>query len=441
MNMHHMIKPAFRPIQYLGNKTRLVEDIASAIASIVEPGRPVADLFSGTSVVGKRLSQRNPVVAVDVQAYADILGRAMLMAEQKDFLGFDAAKFLNRAERFAGRLTRIFAPLIRQEAAALDALSRGDPAPMSDIIEAGSAHLIASGDLSGLPMAVSDLVTEGGKAAADATASLIFGGVYFSYEQAIWLDAVHTAAQEEPERRRWVIVAAMLGAASEAVNTVGKQFAQPIRLLDGQGNGKQLLITRTLRDRSIAILPAFMILIERWRATLPSTSTPNRVVAQPVDTFIASDPGWEAAYADPPYTIDHYSRFYHVLETLIRRDSPTPSRMRKKGVPTIMRGLYREDRYQSGFCIPSKAPGAFDDLFRGVAGRGVPLVLSYSGHTDIEGQRARTISLDELASIAGRHFRWVDVLEPRFEGHRKLNATSRNAATESGSERLFICRT
>ncbi len=31
-----------------------------------------------------------------------------------------------------------------------------------------------------------------------------------------------------------------------------------------------------------------------------------------------------------------------LLETLIRRDNPTPSRMRKKGVPTIMRGLYRE---------------------------------------------------------------------------------------------------
>ncbi len=38
--------------------------------------------------------------------------------------------------------------------------------------------------------AVSDLVAEGGTAAADATASLTFGGVYFSYKQAIWLDAL-----------------------------------------------------------------------------------------------------------------------------------------------------------------------------------------------------------------------------------------------------------
>ena len=30
----------------------------------------------------------------------------------------------------------------------------------------------------------------------------------------------------------------------------------------------------------------------------------------------------EFVYADPPYTRDHYSRFYHVLETLALRDDP-----------------------------------------------------------------------------------------------------------------------
>ena len=31
-------------------------------------------------------------------------------------------------------------------------------------------------------------------------------------------------------------------------------------------------------------------------------------------------------YADPPYTRDHYSRFYHVLETISLFDSPIVSK-------------------------------------------------------------------------------------------------------------------
>ncbi len=136
MNMHHMIRlRSGNPVPRKQNPADRGYRFCHRLTSL--SGEAGGGLFSGTSVVGKRLSQRNPVVAVDVQAYADILGRAMLMAEQKDFLGFDAAKFLIRAECFARRLTRIFSPLIDQEAAALDSLSRGDPAPMSEIIERG----------------------------------------------------------------------------------------------------------------------------------------------------------------------------------------------------------------------------------------------------------------------------------------------------------------
>lgn len=439
MNIHSNVTDRFRPIQYLGNKTRLLEEIAAAVASVVAPERPVADLFSGTAVVGRRLTRRNSVVAVDIQAYSEVLGRAMLQGRTGDLNDFDLVAFLARAEDAAQKLTMAFAPLIRYEDSALAALRDGDAKPISGIIEGGSPLSLFVGG-NDLPDKVAALITRGDPGSIDPTASITFGGVYFSYVQAVRLDALYYAASFEPAPRQDVLIAVLLGVASEIVNTVGKQFAQPIRLLDKQGAQKPLLMQRTLRDRSTDVFGKFIKLLGGWQLALAPDGPVNRVVRATVDEFLAADFEWDAAYADPPYTIDHYSRFYHVLETLVRRDRPVLSSMRKGGVPTIMRGLYREDRYQSDFCVPSRAPRAFQRLFSGVAKRGVPLVLSYSGHVDSTVQRSRTLAVEDLAVLARQSFRSVEITEPSFEGHRKLNSSKSNALTERGSERLIICR-
>jgi len=441
MDVHSTAAPSFRPIQYLGNKIRLLDDIAGAVASVVSPGAPVADLFSGTSVVGRRLSLRNPVIAVDVQAYTEVIGRAMLLTRRDDLDRFEIAEFLSRADEAESSLRRTFAPLIQEEEHALEALRNGDPLPMVRIIENGSPLSIAAGStaVTNLPSGVRRLLaaTPG---PSDPTATLAFGGVYFSYAQSIQLDALYHAAAGEPRALHDVLVASMLGVASEIVNTVGKQFAQPIRLLDRHGGEKPILVERTVRDRTLNVRNLFVTFYERWRLLLPKELRSCRVARQEVDEFLRDESVWEAAYADPPYTIDHYSRFYHVLETLVRRDRPVLARMRKGGIPTIMRGLYREDRFQSDFCVPSRAPDAFRRLFEGVAARGAPLVLSYSGHTDTPSQRPRLLPIGELVAIARRNFSSIEVTEPQFEGHRKLNSHRRNVGMERGSERLLICR-
>lgn len=440
MNMHSKVPRPFRPIQYLGNKTRLLDDIAAAVASVIGPDAPVADLFSGTGVVGRRLAARNSVIAVDVQAYSEVIGRAMLQTSRNDLDGFNLDAFLARADESEAALTCLFAPLIKEEEEALASLRRGNPLPISMLIERGSALSaeLDSAEYLRFRSVLGKLLTAK-PAKNDPVATLAFGGVYFSFRQSIRLDALHCAAASERSPRRELLIATILGVASELVNTVGKQFAQPMRILDRQGVPKPMLMERTLRDRSLDGRQLFIELFDRWRSTLPTEVRPSRMVRQDVETFLEADGDWQAAYADPPYTIDHYSRFYHVLETLVRRDRPTFARMRKNGVPTVMRGLYREDRFQSDYCVPSRAPAAFERLVKGVARRGAPLVLSYSGHVD-SAQRARTLPLETLIAIARSNFRSVEVTEPHFEGHRKLNASNRNVTTERQSERLIICR-
>ena len=83
-------------------------------------------------------------------------------------------------------------------------------------------------------------------------------------------------------------------------------------------------------------------------------------------------------YLDPPYTTDHYSRFYHVLETLVKYDYPSLERKKYHGEMRIMNGRYRNDRFQSNYCIPSKGYGEFERIIKMINKTGAAIVMSYS---------------------------------------------------------------
>lgn len=91
-------------------------------------------------------------------------------------------------------------------------------------------------------------------------------------------------------------------------------------------------------------------------------------------------------YADPPYSAVHYSRFYHVIETLVRYDHPVIK----------YKGRYRDDRHQSPFDKKTEVKNAFKLLFEGVRNRKSHLVLSYSDNG--------IISEEEILSIGNAVF-------------------------------------
>ncbi|MYD86067.1 MAG: modification methylase, partial [Acidobacteria bacterium] len=72
-------------------------------------------------------------------------------------------------------------------------------------------------------------------------------------------------------------------------------------------------------------------------------------------------------YADPPYTRDQYSRYYHIHETLLQYDYPTSSGS----------GRYRPDRFQSPYSMKTRVGNAMEDLVSRCAKLGSTLVLSY----------------------------------------------------------------
>ena len=123
------------------------------------------------------------------------------------------------------------------------------------------------------------------------------------------------------------------------------------------------------------------------------------------------------------------------------RDEPevATTTIRSNGVPRLSRGVYRLQRHQSPFCIPSKAAGAFEHLFVGVAKRHIPLVLSYSPYQASTRNRPRLLTIDQLLGIAEQHFNKVELLPVDGVSHNKLNVTERNVNVECHAEVLISC--
>jgi adenine-specific DNA-methyltransferase len=421
-----------------------VLDAIGDAVDLVDPARgPVVDLFSGSGVVAAALARTRDVVAVDVQEYARVLASALLAPARLTYAEGDA--LAARAKALADERTDAIQALIRHERLAAAALVDGDAEPLCEIVEHGSLRACELGQ--GPDSAFAEVLEEASEALAclpvDSTIMEYYGGVYFGYEQALELDALLTVARTLNDREwRDTAIAAVLGAASECVTSVGSHFAQPIRprAKDGQPKVRALLTLARRRKRSAT--EAFADRLRSY-ARLSGAASVGTAVRQDYRDFLeACDGDVGVVYADPPYTRDHYSRFYHVLETMARGDRPELSTVTVAGRTSLSRGLYRQDRHQSSFSIRSQVPEAFRALLDGVRRIAAPLVLSYSpcvGGT-VARPQPRMLTIPELSELALEAFDSVDVVSAGRLSHSRFNAERVNGEIDQEAEVLLICR-
>ena len=431
----------WRPIHYLGSKLRIVQPLRLAIDQVDPDQGTVCDLFAGSGTVAAALSATREVVAIDIQEYSRVLCSAVL--NPPTVTKNDADKFIARAFG-ADHQRRLAAasPLVEHERKCLELALRGDAELICQLIEHASIVALSENPVSGqLQIAqrravklLSDI---------DERHTLIvrhYGGLFFSYFQAVALDSLLIAAHAEKPERRDSFLAAVISTTSEIVNTVGKHFAQPIRARDSDGVPKRHLIAKIIRDRELDVASLFAESLERYRS-LPQTGRKHCAIrADFADALAAVGKNVGVVYADPPYTRDHYSRFYHVLETMCLWDDPGVSTTRiRADREKFSRGMYRADRHQSPFCIKSRAPGAFEQLFGATRDLRIPLVLSYSPYATDRNAHPRVMTVEHIRSLANKYFARVETISAGRFSHMKLNAAHLHIDASAEAELIFLC--
>jgi adenine-specific DNA-methyltransferase len=178
-----------------------------------------------------------------------------------------------------------------------------------------------------------------------------YGGHYFSQAQALWLDAYRASLPPDTSRRR-VALAALIHAASICAAAPG-HTAQPFQ---PTATAKKFLFEAWQRDigrATEAALEAF--------CALHAAQIGAACVANANDAALEVTEG-DLVFLDPPYSGVHYSRFYHVLETVAHGHCGE--------VSGVGRYPATKDRPKSDYSVRTKSANALDHLLGSIADRG-----------------------------------------------------------------------
>jgi adenine-specific DNA-methyltransferase len=389
-------------IRYMGNKRALAAEVA-VICQDLEPSLRLVDLFGGMcNVAGAVAPAARTVCVNDVQHYAELAARCVIAAPTGPPCPDAVATTLRPAFiSNRGSLRKRFAGPLRQE---------------RDALAAATPQSLTNGE-SSWPNAATDDDVAREVAALSLNAevpyrlcTLTFAWGYFGLAQSIDLDslrfAIDTGARSgrfTAADARWLRLA-MLQTASRVASTAG-HFAQFLRPSTAAATARIVMCRRR---------PIWDWFIEDVGALMPYGSPSwrrrNRVLRGDALTLVENlaacaptTPG--IFYADPPYSKEHYSRFYHVLETLERYDYP----------PAIGAGRYRPDRFHSDFAIATKVQEAITRLFAAVAGMHSTLIFSYPSTGLLTAGRGI-----EVCDLLYEHFANVRLAVDRAATHSTL---------------------
>lgn len=431
----------FRTLNYLGSKLRLLDFIEENIARVTPKGSGVCDLFAGSGCVSYKMSRLFSVVSCDIQGYSKVICNALI--NECSISDEDVSSLLSAFNtEFAKRLDSSFRDIITIEH---EAIENKNVELLTTILESGSAEIarLEKRDspiynmLCRVNQSLSDYELNNEK----SLISRYFGGVYFSYRQSVDLDILLEAIHKITDtNKRNVYLAALLSTASDIVDTVGKHFAQPIKARDSKGNIKSNIVyNKAIKDKTINVLSLYKEWLNHYIVLPRSKNQHMATQSNYLECLLNLPDNVKTIYADPPYTRDHYSRFYHVLETMTLRDSPEISTVKIHGKTRISKGIYRKDRHQSPFCIMSQAPNAFRELFKIASETGRNVLLSYSPYDETKKTHPRVVTMQQLTDLAKEYFSCVEIKSAGYFAHNKLNSTEYFLEASDEAEVLIVC--
>lgn len=416
----------------------MVDAILTESIRLAPTGGVALDLFSGMGAVSAALSHSYNVFAVDVQEYARVVCSALLSKTGNDW----DASFFSEAREYRNAFRHIYGPLIRYEQTAMDDKPGADDR-MAELVEHGCLlPEYATAHSDGLNDAIeSSLINRSSASAMDLSYDSVvryYGGTYFSYEQAVDIASLRAAADCSPDDARDRYLACVICSASRCGSTLGGQFAQPLKVRTRDGKLKVSAIRKAREQRAKSIFK----IAGGSLAEISETSQdglPGRAFKSECTSFMQQlKEDVDLVYADPPYSRYHYSRYYHVLETIALADEPSLSLNPATGKPAI--GIYRSDRYQSPYSTRTGAIAAFESLFEAVEMHSRNLILSYSPYPEKKRATPRMVTIDLLDDLAHRFFKHVDIKPVSGVKHSKLTRASAFLDSSAISEVLIICR-
>lgn len=395
-------------ISYMGTK----RELASVVSKTVESAKDgiFLDAFSGMCSVGEAIGTARQVWSNDTQVFAWHVAQALFASHDEPPSVLAAAeilfpRFIAHKNSLSATLTLSLAAEVHHEVSA-------------NFKESQIRYPKISACLAKeLPLLMGRRQSLFARLYADS---------YVGVKQAIEIDSIVASINNaknnkllSPDQSRWLTIA--LGRAVLKCSSTTGHFAQYLQPKEGS---YQTFINQ--RRRSIwegwleSISKLTPVGCERWRS---ANKTFNEDSISLVHRLSKDKIRPAIIYADPPYTDDQYSRYYHLLETLILYDYPKVSG----------KGRYRGKRFQTAFSMRSTVVQAFTDFVTGVAATGADLILSYPSNGLLH-----EAGSDPLV-ILKTHFRQTECSFVVPHKHSTMGA-SKGPAAERVTEFIYMAK-
>lgn len=207
-----------------------------------------------------------------------------------------------------------------------------------------------------------------------------YGGHYYSPHQSVWIDALRSTMPASSLAHS-VALAALIQASSECAAAPG-HTAQPFQPTK---TAKPYLLDAWKRDVPARTKRALELLCSTYAKQRGKASSGD---ANEAAKNLASG---DLVFVDPPYSGVHYSRFYHVLETIARGGCGE--------VSGVGRYPAREERPRSKYSVSTESNAALNDLLTTLSERDTTVILTFPDHECSNG-----LSGEDVIGLAREHF-------------------------------------
>ena len=437
MELLNTTTPCFRPIQYLGNKLRVLDEICDAVNSLIGHNGVVADLFTGSTIVAQALAgYGHSVTTVDSQLYSKVLANACLSIGRiqnetciaDEFIRYPLPESTEKKFELWGKyadieekmLTKDDSDGLRELYDQLPLIWRDKNDPNFGLAE----KKITCSSYNTMP-----LITK------------IYAGYYFGIKQALELDRLrHTIFLLHKSHliSDWqmnVALASLLSAASAVVHSAGKHFAQPLSTSRTRNNNFK--DKRLLQDRKISVEDSFKHCCAMINQLIVGNGSQHNAYCDTAEHFLETNKcNFDLLYLDPPYTAQQYSRFYHILETICTYKPPN---LLNNG--QITTGLYPSTRFKSAFCSKVNALPTMKKIIQKAKESNTCLLISYSFSNPGSYGNARMISFKELLEVCKQQYGSVAVESSKMKHrYRQFNNKHNTNEQRNDPEVLISCK-
>lgn len=405
-------------ISYMGTKKYISPSVSKIVADIDDSG-PFLDLFSGMCSVASSIKDR-PIWCNDIQLFANYVAKARFIEKSQPISYFEIENhLLTHFEHNFRKLEKRFKKNLK-----LERIMLSSGAKLSDIevFNLGIPHVQKDRHLEQERKRLAKKT----RTSPWRLFSITYAGGYFGINQCLEIDSIRFAIESAydlcniSKGQYFNLLVALATTLSRCATTTG-HFAQYLKIKE---NNSRYFLSQ--RRRSIW-LEWISIVNEHASQNVVNFNNKNKVFNEDANTLLQklyknkTPPG--IIYADPPYTSDQYSRYYHIYETLITYNYPTSSG----------RGRYPQNRFCSKFSLKSQAVSEFEGLMNGARKLGSCFILNYPEYGIINDTK------NTILRMLGDIFDKVELVQLIPHKHSTMGA-SKGPGKHVVNEMIFMAR-